>query len=106
MEVEVWRKEIFKKRTHERRIAMTRGDVFIDVMSELSGEPKNLIAEMLSHIKFSIPPELHRFDEEISDTKVGGLIDEMLIEKEAVLSWFIIGYRRFLMCTRMQQDNA
>jgi hypothetical protein len=37
----------------------------------LSGEPKILIAEMLGVTKTSMPSELHRFDEEISDTKAG-----------------------------------
>lgn len=85
---------------------MTRGDVFIQVMSDLSGEPKKLIAEMLDIIKVSMPPELHRFDEELSYTKAGRLIDELKKEKEAILNWFIVGYRRFLMCTRMPKDDA
>lgn len=85
---------------------MTRGDVFIQLMSELSGEPKKLIAEMLDVIKTSMPPELHRFDEEISDTKAGRLTDELMKEKEAILSWFLGGYRLFLLCTRTPQGNA
>jgi len=85
---------------------MTRGDVFIQIMSELSGEPKKLIAEMLYLIKFSMPPELHRFDEEISDTKARRLTDELMKEKEAILNWFLGGYRQFLLCTRMPQGNA
>jgi hypothetical protein len=85
---------------------MTRGDVFIQVMSDLSGEPKKLIAEMLDIIKVSMPPELHRFDEAISDTKAGRLIDELMKEKEAILNWFIGGYRKFLMRTQMPQGNA
>lgn len=85
---------------------MTRGDVFIQVMSELSGEPKNLIAEMLHLIKVEIPPELHRFDEEISEFKAVRLIDELRKEKEAILYWFVGGYRRFLLCTRTPQGNA
>jgi hypothetical protein len=85
---------------------MTRGDVFIQIMSELSGEPKKLIAEMLSLIKFSMPPELHRFDEEISDTKAGQLTDELMKEKEAIFNWFLEGYHRFLLYTRVTQGNA
>jgi hypothetical protein len=85
---------------------MTRGDVFIQIMSELSGEPQKLIAEMLDLIKVSMPPELHRFDEELSDTKAGRLLDELMQEKEAILYWFVAGYRRFLMCTRTPQNNA
>jgi len=85
---------------------MTRGNVFIQVISELSGEPQKLIAEMLYLIKVSMPPELHRFDEELSYTKTGRLIDELMKEKEAILNWFVVGYRRFLMCTRTPQCNS
>jgi len=85
---------------------MTRGDVFIQIMSELSGEPKKLIAEMLYLIKVSMPPELHRFDEEISDTQAGRLTAELMKEKEAILNWFLEGYRKFLLCTRTPQGNA
>jgi hypothetical protein len=85
---------------------MTRGDVFIEILSELSGEPKKLIAEMLSAIQISMPPELHRFDEEISDIEAGQLLDELTQEKEAILNWFLEGYRRFLLRTRIPQGNA
>ncbi len=85
---------------------MTRGDVFIQLMSELSGEPKKLIAEMLDVIKTSMASELHRFDEEISDTKAESLIDELMNEKEAILNWFLGGYHVFLLCNRMPQGNA
>ena len=85
---------------------MTRGDVFIQILSELSGEPKKLIAEMLYVIKDSMPPEQHTFDEEITDTEVGRLLDELIQEKEAILNWFFEGYRRFLLRTRTQQRDA
>ena len=75
---------------------MTRGDVFIQLLSELHDEPKELIADMLSVMKDSIPPEEHNFDEEISDTEAGRLLDELMQEKEAILNWFLEGYRRFL----------
>ncbi len=88
------------------KIFMTRGDIFIQLLSELSGEPKKLIAEMLNLIKISMPPELHRFDEEISDTEAGRLLDELMQEKEAILNWFLEGYRRFFLRTRTPQGNA
>ncbi len=78
---------------------MTRGDVFIQVLSELSGERKELISEMLHVIKGSISPELHTFDEEISDSEAGQLIDELMQEREPILNWFFEGYRRFLLRT-------
>jgi hypothetical protein len=53
-----------------------------------------------------MPSELHRFDEEISDTKAGSLIDELMTEKEAILNWFLGGYHLFLLCNRMPQGNA
>jgi hypothetical protein len=92
--------------TPTRKIFMTRGEVFIQLLSELSGEPKERIAEMLNVIKGSMPPELHRFDEEISDTEAGQLLDELMQEKKTILKWFFEGYRSFLLCTRMQQADA
>ncbi|MCX5844264.1 MAG: hypothetical protein NT022_11085 [Deltaproteobacteria bacterium] len=85
---------------------MTRGDVFIQILSELHSEPKKFIAEMLSVMKATIPTEEHRFDEEISDTEAGLLCDELMQEKEAILNWFLEGYRRFLWRTRMPQGDA
>jgi len=85
---------------------MTRGDVFIQLLSELHSEPKELIAEMLSVMKTSMPPEEHRFDEEISDTEAGLLFDELMQEKEAILNWFLEGYRCFLWRNRMPQGDA
>lgn len=78
---------------------MTREDVFIQILSELSGEPKKLIAEMLYVLKVEMPLELHRFDEEITDTEAGQLLDELMQEKENILNWFLEGYRRFLLRT-------
>jgi len=85
---------------------MMRGDAFIQILSELHSEPKKLIAEMLSVMKATIPTEEHRFDEEISDTEAGLLFDELMQEKEAVLNWFLEGYRRFLWRNRMPQGDA
>jgi hypothetical protein len=85
---------------------MTRGDVFIQVFSELCGEPQKLIAEMLCVIKDSMPAEMHTFDEEISDAEAGRLLDELMQEKEVMLSWFLEGYRRFLLRTRTRQGDA
>ena len=92
--------------TPTRKIFMTRGDVFIQLFSELSGEPQEVIAEMLNFIKGSMPPELHRFDEEISDTEGGRLLDELMQEKKAIMKWFFEGYHRFLLHTRIQQADA
>jgi hypothetical protein len=85
---------------------MTRGDVFIQLLSELHSEPKELIADMLSVMKDSIPLEEHNFDEEISDTEAALLLDELMQEKEAILTWFLEGYRRFLWRNHMPQDDA
>jgi len=83
---------------------MTRGDIFIQILSELADEPKKNIAEMLYVIKVSMPSEQHRFDEEISDTEAGQLLDELMQEKEALLNWFLEGYRRFLLRTTPKTD--
>jgi GTPase Era involved in 16S rRNA processing len=85
---------------------MTRGDIFIQILSELADEPKENIAEMLDVIKVEMPPEQHIFDEEISDTEAEQLIDELMQEKEALLNWFLEGYRRFLLRTRTRQCDV
>ena len=85
---------------------MTRGDVFIQILSELSCEPKKNIAEMLNVITVSMSPEQHRFDEEISEAEAGQLLDELMQDKETILDWFFEGYRRFLLHTRTQQGDA
>ena len=85
---------------------MTRGDIFIQILSELADEPKENIAEMLDVIKVEMPPEQHIFDEEISDTEAEQLIDELMQEKEALLNWFLEGYRGFLLRTRTRQCDV
>ena len=85
---------------------MTRGDVFIQIFSELCGEPPKNIAEVLCVIKDSMPAEMHTFDEEISDAEAGRLLDELMQEKEAILNWFLEGYRRFLLRTQTRQSDA
>ncbi len=90
----------------EREIVMTRGDVFVQILTELSGEPKELISEMLHVIKSSISAELHTFDEEISDIEAGQLVDELMQEREFVLDWFLEGYRRFLLRTRTSRCDS
>lgn len=85
---------------------MTRGDVFIQLLSELHDEPKELIADMLSVMKDSISLEEHNFDEEVSDTEAALLLDELMQEKEAILTWFLEGYRRFLWRKHMPQGDA
>ena len=85
---------------------MTRGDVFIQVFSELCEEPQKIITEMLQAIKDEMPPEEQIFDEEISENEASILFDELMQDKEAVLEWFLEGYRRFIVRTRAGRSNA
>jgi len=85
---------------------MTRGDVFIQVFSELCDEPQKIIAEMLHAIRDSMPPETHTFDEEISENEAVILFDELIQDKEAVLEWFLEGYRRFIVRSRQGRSDA
>ena len=85
---------------------MTRGDIFIKVFSELCDKPPKIIAEMLDSIKGSMPPEEQTFDEEISEDEAAILLDELMQEKEAVVEWFLEGYRRFIVRTRSGRSNA
>ncbi len=80
---------------------MKRGDVFIQILSEIHDEPREIIAEMLDVMKAEMSPEEHSFDEEISETEACQLCDELREEKEAILEWFLEGYRRFLWRNRM-----
>jgi hypothetical protein len=85
---------------------MKREDVFIQILLELHDEPKETIAEMFAVIKASMPPEALRFDEEISDTEACQLRDELMEEKEAILEWFLEGYRRYLWRIRMPKCDV
>jgi hypothetical protein len=85
---------------------MKRGDVFIQILSELHDEPREIIAEMLDVIKAEMTPEEHSFDEEISDTEACQLRDELMEEKETILEWFLEGYRRFLWRNQMPKGNV
>lgn len=61
---------------------------------------------MLHAIKDSMSPEEHTFDEEISENEAAILLDELMKDKEAVLEWFLEGYRRFVVRTRTRRRDA
>lgn len=75
---------------------MTRGDVFIQILSEVSGKPKESVFELLEFFKSTIPGQ-HKFDEELPDGEAEALLTGLRQEKEGIKAWLMTGYQRFLL---------
>jgi len=75
---------------------MKRGDVFIQILSEVSGKPKASVSELLEFFKSTIPGQ-HKFDEEIPDDEAAALLNGLRQEKEGIKAWLMTGYQRFLL---------
>ena len=75
---------------------MKRGDVFTQILSEVTGKPKESLADLLEAFKATIPGQ-HKFDEEIPDTEAKELLENLRKEKSGILSWLVRGYGQFVL---------
>jgi|GEM_PF-3188123 hypothetical protein len=75
---------------------MKQGDIFIQIIHEVTGKPKEFAAEMLEIFKSMIPGPT-KFDEEISDEEAESLLIELRKEKEGIAKFIIDGYLRFFL---------
>ncbi len=70
---------------------MTRGDVFLQILHEVSGKPKEFLSDILEAFKSAVPGQ-HKFDEEMSDADGEKLLAQLRMEKEGIRQWLIKGY--------------
>jgi Mg/Co/Ni transporter MgtE len=64
---------------------MTFGDILAQVISEVTGRPKEKIIEIVNAIEKAFPGK-QRLEEEVPDDKVELLLNELRKEKPAILA--------------------
>ncbi len=68
---------------------MTYGDVFMQIVAEVSGKPKENFAWMYEHIqRFPIGTD---FDKELTDEEAEALLENLRKEKDSIRAWLIKG---------------
>lgn len=86
---------------------MTRRDVFIQIMHEVSGKPKDFIKEIFDASLLLAPNSGQRkADEEISIEEYEQLLNELRKEKEGIRRWLIKGELDFVLHYGKPQGNA
>jgi hypothetical protein len=78
-----------------RFAGMTRGDVFIKILAEVSGEPETVAADFLKFLR-AMPPGIPRIDDELPADEAEELLTALRAEKEGIRAWLMDGYRHFL----------
>lgn len=68
---------------------MTRGEIIIQIISEVSGKSKSEFSDLLS----SVPKNksLGKWDEEISEKEAQKLINELRSDSSGILAWLVRG---------------
>lgn len=75
---------------------MKRRDVFIQILHEVSGKPKDFINDTLDAF-LTASGSAHRYDEEISAAEYETLLNGMRKEKEGIRAWLMKGHLDFVL---------
>lgn len=65
---------------------MTRGEVFINVLAEVLGKPKEQVAHLLGFLRAAYPEDL-RFDEELTKKQAEGIHRDLMDQKQVLQQW-------------------
>lgn len=71
---------------------MTRADIFVQILSEVSGRPCREVAAILSEFRRSHPGGT--WDQVIPDDEAKKLITDLRKEAPGILAWLVEGARR------------
>lgn len=82
-----------------------RREVFIQILHEVSGKPKEFIDDLLNAFLVSTGAK-HKFNEEISDEEYETLLKGLREEKEGINAWLIKGNLDFILHHGKTQGNA
>lgn len=80
---------------------MTKADVFIQLLHEVSGAPKSEVSSMFSDF-LRAHPGPSGFDEELTDDEAQKLLTTLRQEKAGILNWLLEGAAEM----RRQQGDA
>ena len=75
---------------------MTRKDIFIKIISELTKQPESYISGRVDLIRGAMPGG-DRFDDELSDNEAQNLLAGLRKDKSGVLTWLMQGRLSFLL---------
>ena len=73
---------------------MTRGDIYIKIVSEVTGQSEAYVAEHMSVFRAIMPGD-DRYDESLPDNEAQELLTELRKEKSGILQWFKQGQLLF-----------
>jgi hypothetical protein len=71
---------------------MTNGEIFTQILHEVTGRPKAEVATLINHMKDRFPGKT-RFDEELSPNESEQLLAALRQEKAGILNWVLEGAR-------------
>ena len=69
---------------------MTYGEIITQILSEITGQPKDHVGFLLEIFKTHYPTQ--NFDKELSPERAKTLIDGLRKEKAGILNWLAQGY--------------
>lgn len=84
---------------------MTRSDIFIQILSEVSGKPKDQVSDLLVAFRKTFPGK-DRFDDELPDQEAQQLLAGLRKEKEGIRAWLNSGLQQFLLRMSPPQGHA
>lgn len=84
---------------------MTKADVFVQILSEVSGKPKELVGDLLTAFRKTFPGQ-DRFDDELPDAEASQLLAGLRKEKEGIRAWLNSGFYEVLLRTSPPQGRA
>ena len=68
---------------------MTKAEIFIQTLSEVSGRPKDEIAEMLKAMRKARPGG--KWDDEVPPAEAEKLVNDLRAEVPGILAWLVRG---------------
>lgn len=71
---------------------MTNGEIFTQILHEVTGRPKTEVAALVDHVKARFSGQ-HRWDEELSPDESQQLLEALRQEKSGILNWLLEGKR-------------
>ncbi len=72
---------------------MTYGDIMAQILSEVSGKPKDQVGELMETFKLSYPGK-NKLDDEVPDDKAQQLLNDLRKEKDGIRLWLLQGALR------------
>lgn len=84
---------------------MTRADIFIQILSEVSGKPKEEISTLLEVFNAAFPGP-NKFDEELTDDAAQKLLEGLRKEKDGIRQWLMEGYLQFVLASKPPAGHA